>query len=105
MPALAARGSYSLPVQTAGDCLKRFRACIAQGIDHWQDVARELIGNSALNSAPEFAGFSDVARVAELSASGFPCRQCRPGPLRDQAPLLFGEGRVEVEHERIGVAA
>src|SRR5215216_5205654 len=105
MPALAAGRSYPLPIEAARDCLKRFSPCVAESSDDGQNVARKLIGNGSLNVPPELARFGDVAAIAEQSPIRLPCCQSSLGPLRDQAPLLFGEGRVEVEHERIGVAA
>jgi hypothetical protein len=46
-----------------------------------------------------------VARVAKLSALCLPCGEGRLRSLRDQPPLLLGQRRVQVQHERVGVDA
>src|SRR4051812_32113740 len=104
MPSLAASRSYPLPVKAARDRVQRDSSPMTQGFDHRQDVAGKLVSYSGLNLAPQPARFSDVPRVAEHSTIGLPCGQCRLSPLRDQTPLLFRKSRVEVEHERIGIA-
>ena len=47
-------------------------------------------------------GFGTV-RVAELDAARLGGRERRLGALRDLGALLLGNGRVDVQHERIGV--
>ena len=51
------------------------------------------------------AGFADVDRIAQLAPACFPHRKCRLGALRDESLFLLSEGRVEVQHERIGIPA
>ena len=43
--------------------------------------------------------------LPSLRAARLPDRQRRLGALRDQPPLLLGQRGVEVQHERVGVAA
>src|SRR5215204_1709741 len=52
MPALAAGGSYALPVEPARNRFKRFSPRIAQRIDDRQNVAGKLIGDSICTLRP-----------------------------------------------------
>ena len=43
--------------------------------------------------------------LPSFAAARLPDRQCGLGALRDQPPFLLGQRGVEVQHERVGVAA
>ncbi len=45
-----------------------------------------------------------VGAIAELRAVRLARGKRRPGPLRDQPPLLLGQCRVDVEHEGVSIA-
>jgi hypothetical protein len=63
------------------------------------------VGSRYQRDTTYFAGLADVAWIAQLAPACLPdCQRCF-GALGDQASLLLGQGGVEVEHERIGVAA
>ena len=44
-----------------------------------------------------------TVRIAQLHAARLGGRECRLGALRDLGALLFGDGRIDVQHERVGV--
>jgi hypothetical protein len=58
-----------------------------------------------LDRSAESAGTCDVGRMAQLRRSRAFDRQRCPSPLRDQPAFFLGQGRVKVQHERIGVPA
>jgi hypothetical protein len=69
-----------------------------------QQPSGVLIGSGSCGEAG-LARVDDVGRVAQPPAGRLPDRQGGLGPLGDQPALLLREGGVEVEHERIRVAA
>jgi transposase len=56
-------------------------------------------------AAINVAGFADIDRVAELASACLPDSQRGLRALGNQPPLLLGQGRIQVEHEGIGIAA
>ena len=75
-----------------------------------QDLAelfRASVGLLALRLnalLPRFGGeWFGTVRIAKLHAARFGRGQCCLGALRDLGAFLFGDGRVNVQHERVGV--
>lgn len=69
-------------------------------------IARGQIGPPP-PTAP-LAKFSRVQcahRVSKAGSGRTLCRERGLGSLRNQTPLLLGEGSVQVEHERVGVSS
>lgn len=50
-------------------------------------------------------GFGEIGAVAQRFPLRFLGRQCCASALRDERPLLLGEGREEMQDERVSVSA
>jgi hypothetical protein len=59
----------------------------------------------SLNAAAQFTRLLNVSRIAEFDAAGFLGRECGFGPLRDEPAFFLGLSSVEMQHERVGIAA
>ena len=105
MPAAAALRLDAPAVQFVSDGTKRGDASRADVLDQRRDLAGEAVRLVALRLTPGNRDLGQIARIAELDAGRLFRCQGRFGALRDQGALLLGEGRVQVEHKRVGITA
>jgi hypothetical protein len=61
------------------------------------------IGLGSVGNRSQEGRLAHIGRIAQPRSGRLLRRQCRAGSLRDQVPLLLGQGGVEMEHEGIRV--
>ena len=64
----------------------------------------EIVGAFDQRDPSQRTRFSQIGRIPQCCSGCFFCDQCGLGPLGYQAPFLLGQGRIKVQHKRIGVS-
>src|SRR4051812_29208749 len=80
-------------------------AARADALDEWNEVGRKAVGFRLLGIPSDLSGLTDVCWVTKGCALCLLGSQGTTGAFGDQAPFLFGQGGVQVQHERVGVRA
>jgi len=91
-------------VQRACDGTDRDRAFCAQNAQNWQHAPGILICGADQSRSTDRTRFPDVRGIPQLRAARLPDCEGHLRAFGDQPPLLLGERRIEVQHERVGVA-
>ncbi len=73
--------------------------------DNRQHVRREAISPYAVRCGAEGLRLGQIGPVAQGGPLRLLGRQRRAGPLRNQVALFLGQGRVNVQHERVCIGA
>jgi len=70
-----------------------------------QNVVGEGVGSLALCLGTLGPGGRQVHRIAQRHALRLLRGESHPGPLADQGAFLLGQGRIDVQHERVAIGA
>ena len=105
MPSTAARRFDALAIKRMSDRPQRGCPSDPNGTQDRRDLLSKGRCPFDQNGPPQQARFSQNVRIAQGYPRGLLGRKRSFGSLRNETAFLLGQGRIQVQHKRIGVSA